>query len=89
MPQLSAGKKALRTNARRRAVNDIWRRKMKAATKTIREALMAKNSDLAKQELSKTESIIDRAAKRNIIHPNKAARKKSRLRKSVAAAISA
>lgn len=86
MPQLSAGKKALRTNARRRVINDIWRRKMRTAMKALREALTAKDSKAAMLELVKAESILDRAARRNIIHPNKAARKKSRLRKAVISA---
>ncbi len=85
MPQLTAGKKALRTSARRRVVNDIWRRKMRSAMKALREALTAKDGKAALVELGKAESILDRAARRNIIHPNKAARKKSRLRKAVTA----
>lgn len=84
MPQLDAGKKALRTSARRRAVNDVWRQKMRTAMKAIREALVAKDSKTALAELIKAESVIDKAARRNIIHPNKAARKKSRLRKAIA-----
>ncbi len=86
MPQLSAGKKALRKSAKRRVVNDIWRRKIRSAMKAIREALTAKDNKLAMEELGKAESVLDRAARRNIIHPNKAARKKSRLRKAVKAA---
>lgn len=85
MPQLSAGKKALRTSARRRAINDAWRKKMKTSIKTAREAISEKDAKKATEQLSKAESMLDRAAKRNIIHPNKAARKKSRLRKALAA----
>ncbi|MDA1168930.1 MAG: 30S ribosomal protein S20 [bacterium] len=85
MPQLDAGKKALRTSARRRVVNDVWRQKIRVAMKAIREALVAKDSKAALAELTKAESVIDKAARRNIIHPNKAARKKSRLRKAILA----
>ncbi len=85
MPQLEAGKKALRTSARRRAVNDVWRKKIRIATKAIREAITAKDKKAALEKLQETESVLDRAARRNIMHPNKAARKKSRLRKMVAA----
>ncbi len=85
MPQLDAGKKALRTNARRRSINDAWRQKMRAAMKAIREAVAAKDQKSALQELTKAESVLDKAARRNIIHPNKAARKKSRLRKTISA----
>jgi len=85
MPQLSAGKKALRTSAKRRAVNDAWRNKIRSAMKSIREALIAKDGKAALEELVKAESVLDKAARRNIIHPNKAARKKSQLRKKIAA----
>lgn len=85
MPQLAAGKKALRTSARKRAVNDVWRKKIRFATKAIREAVTAKDKQAALEKLQKTESVLDRAARRNIMHPNKAARRKSRLRKIVAA----
>ena len=84
MPQLSAGKKALRTSARRRAVNDVWRQKIRSAMKSIREAVIAKDEKAALKELIAAESVLDKAARRNIIHPNKAARRKSRLRKTVA-----
>lgn len=86
MPQLHAGEKALRTSARKRAVNDVWRKKIRFANKAIREALAANDKTAALAKLQETESVLDRAARRNIIHPNKAARKKSRLRKMIAAA---
>ena len=53
--------------------------------KSIREALIAKDGKAALEELVKAESVLDKAARRNIIHPNKAARKKSQLRKKIAA----
>ena len=81
MPQLSAGKKALRVNTRRRAVNDAWRKKLREAKKAIREAVESKDTARITSELTKAESIFDRAARRNVIHPNEAARKKSGLRK--------
>ncbi|HSX25339.1 MAG TPA: 30S ribosomal protein S20 [Candidatus Andersenbacteria bacterium] len=81
MPQLSAGKKALRANARRRAINDAWRKKIREAKKAIREAVESKDSKRIAEEAVKAESIFDRAARRNVIHPNEAARRKSRLRK--------
>ena len=81
MPQLSAGKKALRVNARRRAVNDAWRKKVREAKKAVREAVESKDSKRIAEEAVKAESVFDRAARRNVIHPNEAARRKSVLRK--------
>jgi small subunit ribosomal protein S20 len=85
MPQLEAGAKALRKNKRQRAVNDIWRKKIRESLKTIRIAITNKDKKAIDAELKKAESILDRAARRNIIHPNKAARKKSRLQKAAKA----
>ncbi len=85
MPQLTAGKKALRKNERQRAVNDVWRKKLRGALKAMRLAIASKDTKAIAAELTKAESILDRAARRNIIHPNKAARKKSRFRKAAKA----
>lgn len=82
MPQLHAGEKALRKNERQRAVNDIWRKKLRASLKAVRLALATKDTKAIAAEMTKAESMLDRAARRNIIHANKAARKKSRLRKA-------
>lgn len=82
MPQLHAGEKALRKNKRQRAVNDMWRKKLRMSLKAVRVALASKDTKAIAAEITKAESLLDRAARRNIIHPNKAARKKSRLRKA-------
>ena len=83
MPQLDAAKKALRVNQRQRVVNDRWRRKIRESLREVREALTAGDSKAADTAITSAESVLDRAAKRNIIHPNKAARKKSRLRSAL------
>ena len=83
MPQTQSAKKALHAAARRRVINDRWRKKYRSAVKAVREAVAGgdtKNSD----ELYKTaQSMLDRATRRNIIHPNTAARKKAQLAKSL------
>ncbi len=83
MPQLQAAKKALRVSERKRAINDRWRRKMRDALRSLREAVTAGDKKGAEEAFAEAESILDRVARRNIIHPNKAARKKSRLHKQV------
>lgn len=84
MPQLQAAKKALRVSARKRQINDRWRLKLRLATRAVREAIAAKDKATAKKALVKVHSTLDRTARRNIIHPNKASRLKSRLQKAVA-----
>jgi ribosomal protein S20 len=57
MPQLSAGKKALRKDVRRRAVNDVWRKKIREAKKAVREAVESKDAKLITEEARKAESV--------------------------------
>jgi small subunit ribosomal protein S20 len=83
MPQIKAAKKTLRSSKRKRAVNDRWRKRMRESYHTAKKAMEEKDKKKAQEEGKKTIKEIDRAARRNIIHPNKAARKKSRLQKAI------
>jgi small subunit ribosomal protein S20 len=89
MPQLQAAKKALRASARRRAVNDRWRVRFRASIRAVTDALQSKDTTKALEAFHKAQSLLDRAARRNVIHPNTAARKKSRLQKAIASQKSA
>lgn len=84
MPQLKAAKKDLRKNQKRRVVNDRWRTVVYKAVRAVQDAVDKKDMKAAKEALQKAQAALDRAARRNIIHPNKAARKKSALAKKVA-----
>lgn len=75
-PVTQSAKKALRRDKRRTLVNLRIKRKMKMVIKSARERPTKKNLTLAY-------SLLDRAVKKNLIHPNKAARLKSRLAKKV------
>lgn len=59
--------------------NKIREKQIKDAIKKIQKALTAKNLEEAQKIAKSVVAMIDKAAKRNIIHPNKASRKKSRL----------
>lgn len=84
MPNLDQAKKALRVAARRRKINDRWRAKLRAATKALRLATTEGDKGKAEKAYIEVTSMLDRAARRNIVHPNKAARRKSRLAKQIA-----
>ena len=84
MPNLDQAKKADRQNKNRRTINDRWRSKLRAGYKSLRLAINDKDQKKAEEALVSVSSTLDRAARRNIIHPNKAARKKSRLARQVA-----
>ncbi len=83
MPQTSSAKKALRSSERKRVINNRWRHIMRANIRTVRDAIQAGDSQTATQAFTKAQRIIDRAARRNIIHPTNAARKKSRLQLAI------
>lgn len=72
MPITSSAKKALRRDRRRTQHNKVVRSKLKTITDKITKS---KDASL----LFEAHSTIDRAAKKNIIHKNKAARLKSQL----------
>ena len=81
MPIIKSAKKALRTSIRRKAENDLTRAKVKSAVKGVRASIKTKNDDSEKL-LSVAFHELDLAAKKHVIHKNKAARLKSRLSKS-------
>ena len=80
MPQTHSATKALRASARRRVLNDRWRRKVRDSLKAVREALVGANQEEIITAITKAESTLDRAARHNVIHWREAARRKSRLR---------
>lgn len=82
MPIIKSAKKALRSSARKRAVNLRRSRAMKDAVKEVR-TLSAKAGSDAKASLSKAYQAIDKAAKRGVIKKNAASRMKSRLVASI------
>jgi small subunit ribosomal protein S20 len=83
MPNTKSAIKAMRQNAKRREVNLTALSKIKKAEKAVRKAATAANMDEAKKALQQAFAALDKAAKKNIIHANNAARNKSRLTKLV------
>ncbi|MDP3997589.1 MAG: 30S ribosomal protein S20 [Candidatus Andersenbacteria bacterium] len=83
MPQVASAKKALRTSTRRRVINDRWRRKLRESLKAVRVAINAKDKKTASATFLKAQSVIDRAIRHKILKPNTAARKKSRIQKTI------
>jgi len=83
MPILPNAKKRLRRDRRKARYNLAAKNKVKAIIKTIRDFVTSGEVEKAKKELPKAQKIIDKAAKKNIVHKKNAARKKSRLAKLV------
>jgi len=80
LANIKSAKKALRQTKRRAERNKALKVKLK---KEIKELLKKGDAGVELKNLSQVESTIDKAAKRRIIHKNRAAKMKSRLRKSV------
>lgn len=77
-----SAKKAHRVSLRKRVFNIRRKRALTNATKSVKK-LAATNPGEARESLSAAYKAIDKAAKRGIIKPNTAARKKSRLAATV------
>ena len=76
MPTHKSAKKRLKTNEK----SNIRNRAVKSHVRTL-----VKNAEASVDEASLKEavSVLDRAARKKVIHPNKASRMKSRLAKAV------
>ena len=77
MPNIKAAEKWMRQTEKRTKANKDVKTRLKTAFK---KAVAQNDAEFAKS----VESQFDKAAKTGVIHPNKAARKKSRLAKAMA-----
>lgn len=81
MPRIRSSKKQLRQSRKHRVVNRTQRSTLRTAIKQVRVAASAKD---AQDAYKAVEQLLDRAARKGLIHKNSAARHKSRLWKVVA-----
>ncbi|MBN1876340.1 MAG: 30S ribosomal protein S20 [Anaerolineae bacterium] len=79
MANTSSAKKQVRSSYRKWLRNRYVKGQMRGAVRMVREAIAQGNYEEAQSLMPKAASQLDKAAKKNIIHPNKAARLKSRL----------
>ena len=85
MPILKSAKKRVRTSNKAAVRNSKTKRGLKGALKSFHSAVTGGKKDSAKLQ-SKAQSAIDTAAKKGVMHKNKAARKKSQVAKAAKAA---
>ena len=76
MAHHESAKKRMRQDARRKAVNRAVKSEIKSVTKRVAGAAGPEETEKALREAA---SVIDRAAKKRIVHWKTAARKKSRM----------
>ena len=79
MPIIKSAKKRARQTEKRTIRNVKTKRSLREAIKSFTQALATGKADTISEAQKKANSAIDQAAKKNIIHKNKAARKKSQL----------
>jgi small subunit ribosomal protein S20 len=80
MPHTRSAKKNLKQSIRRRERNRAVKAELRTGMKKVRAATTV---EAGKQEFVATQTKLDRAAARGVIHKNKAARVKSRLAKAL------
>lgn len=83
MPNIRAAKKALRQSKKHALVNHSERRKIHDALQDFMNLVKGGKKDEAQKKIPSLFTLIDKAAKRNIFHKNKASRKKSQLAHAV------
>lgn len=80
MPTIKSAEKRLRQSEKRRKHNKSVRSRIRTETRKLMEAGSAEEAEEHLQELY---ALLDRAAAKDVIHENKAAREKSRLARHV------
>jgi len=86
MPRRKTSLKKKRADKKKHLQNVKIKQQLKKTIKKFQALLSAKNTNEAKALLGKVFSQLDKAAKKNIIHPRTSDRKKSRLMKRLAKA---
>ena len=83
MANIKSAKKRVLTSRVRQERNKAVKSSVKTAIKKVEAAVREADKDAAAKELLNATSIIDKAAKKGVLHKNNASRKVSRLAGSV------
>ena len=87
MPIIKSAIKKMRQDRKKTTRNKIQREKMNEAIKTVNQSVKDNKTDKLSDALKSAYKKIDKAVKKNLIHPNNSARKKSRLSRICKAAV--
>lgn len=79
MPNIASAKKRTRQNEKRRLKNQSQKTAIRTQEKKLRNLVAEKKIEEAKKAESQLISMVDKAAKKNLIHKNAVGRKKSRI----------
>jgi len=86
MPNTKSAKKRLRQSLVRRARNRDYKSALKTQIRKVREEIAAGNLEAGEMEFRLAAKRVDKAAAAGVVHPNLAARVKSRLSAALKAA---
>ena len=86
MAHTKSAQKATRVHAKKTERNKPVRSSVRTAVTKARNLLEQKDMDAAKVAVVEAAAALDRTAKKGVIHPNNAARRKSRMAKQLNAA---
>ncbi|MBA4064506.1 MAG: 30S ribosomal protein S20 [Isosphaera sp.] len=89
MPHTASAGKRLRKSEKRRRQNRTAAKKIKLQRRAAAEAIQGGDAAAVATAFKATQAVLDRAGAKGYIHPNKAARLKSRLVKRMRAAAAA
>ena len=81
MPNIKSAKKRVRSNSKKADVNTLITSSMKTAIKKFESEVKAGNVENASNKLNIAVQRIDKAMSAGLVHKNKAARLKSKLKK--------
>ncbi|HRP67965.1 MAG TPA: 30S ribosomal protein S20 [Turneriella sp.] len=79
MPNIASAKKRTRQNEKRRRQNQSQKSEIRTQEKKLRKLVAEKKVEEITVAQNKLASLVDKAAKTNLVHKNAAARKKSRI----------
>jgi small subunit ribosomal protein S20 len=83
MANTKSAEKAARQSEKRQAQNRIYLGGARTSVKKARTAIASGNGDAADAAVKEAMSTLDRAATKGVLHRNNAARRKSRLMRSL------
>ena len=83
MPVIKSAQKQMRQTKTRTERNQQIKSAYKTKIKEVKKGVGAMDAKKLQEKLSESYKLIDKAAKKNVIHKNNAARKKSQLAKMV------
>ena len=83
MPNIKSSIRSVKTDAERRAANGPIKATLRTASRKVLAVAAEGNKEEAQASLVSASGLLDKAARKGIVHKNAAARKKSRLAKKV------